>query len=357
MSDLIPSSALEGLTELIKKAGRDPEDLAKRTRIPVSALYAPDVLVRTDRYNALLELAAMDCKDRFVGLKLANLRNFDILGAVWLMARHGKTVGRELQLITENIPLLTSSVTTYISREGVSGHLLVFEFTGPIAASNSTRTKGTPLIQMTELCLAQTCKELRLSLGAQWFPDYVQFRHAAPSELGPLQRIFGHRVFFNQDVNAIHITNEDFSHPSYRNIDDSISTEAIARTRRDLEAKVGSGESFNSRVSRIMLLLINDAGCSAGEVASLLNMSERVLRYRLKKSNTSYQVLYDRVRGVMAKSYLTNSDLSISAVAERLHFTDTAAFSNFFKRHTSQSPRDYARAHAKSGIGKGATYT
>jgi AraC-like DNA-binding protein len=72
-------------------------------------------------------------------------------------------------------------------------------------------------------------------------------------------------------------------------------------------------------------------------------LPQRTLRYRLKQNNTGYQTLYDTARQDIAKNYLINSDLSISAIAERLHFTDTAAFSNFFKRGAGMSPRVYAK--------------
>jgi AraC-like DNA-binding protein len=244
MPDLVSSAVLEGIAGLIEQAGRDPADMAQRVGISAAALYNPDVLISPYRVNDLLELAATECEDRSLGLKIANVQGFDIMGGVWLMARH--------------------------------------EF-------------------------------------------------------------FGHRVFFNQDLNAIHVSNEDHEQPNYRNPDGVISNNAIEKNRRQLEATLGRSGSFIRRVSRIIRLLVNDQGCTANEVANILNLPQRTLRYRLKQNNTGYQTLYDTARQDIAKNYLINSDLSISAIAERLHFTDTAAFSNFFKRGAGMSPRVYAK--------------
>jgi hypothetical protein len=49
----------------------------------------------------------------------------------------------------------------------------------------------------------------------------------------------------------------------------------------------------------------------------------------------------------LAKHYLSKSDLSIAAITERLHFTDAAAFSRFFKKKTGYPPRKYSK-HKRS---------
>jgi AraC-like DNA-binding protein len=343
MAFLVPSAVMEGVAGLIEQAGRDPAEIAGRVGIPVTALYASDILISPVKYNDLLELAAIECKDRFLGLKIACLQSLDILGAVWLMARLAKTVGEQIQLIAENMALHTDTMALYISSDNASGKLIVYEIQSPAKAGSPNAPVSWSPTQATEMALAYTCNEFRYSLGRQWVPDYVQFRHAPPDNMRPLHDFFGHRIFFNQDVNAIHVTNEDFSQPNRRHPEGAISSEAIARNKRELESTVGLGSSFTGRVSRIIRLLINDKGCTASEVACLLSLPERTLRYRLKQNKTSYQALYDNARQDIAKTYLVNSDLSISAIAERLHFTDTAAFSNFFKRRTGEPPRNYAK--------------
>ncbi len=197
---------------------------------------------------------------------------------------------------------------------------------------------GTGRVQVIELGLAISCYELRRLLGNSWRPDYVQFRHAAPDVMAPLQRVFGENLHFNQDVNAIHLRPEDYNHQlrSVPDVDRKV-------FQRELETSVGHGMPFALRVDRIIRLLINDAGCSVETVADALNTNSRTLQYRLKQNQTSYQALYDIARIDLAKHYLSNSDLSIAAITERLHFTDAATFSRFFKKQTGHSPRKYSK--------------
>jgi len=49
-----------------------------------------------------------------------------------------------------------------------------------------------------------------------------------------------------------------------------------------------------------------------------------------------------------AKSLLQNSTISIKEISYRLGFTDSAHFSNYFKKHTSQSPAQHRRMHASA---------
>jgi len=344
VANLVPSVVLEGVAELIEQNGQDPVELFRRVGIPEAAILEPNVLIRPERYADLLELAAIECSDRFFGLKVGCLQRFDIMGNLWLMARQAETIGEEMQLICENLALHTDTMTSYISNDGTSGKLMSFEFKPPVNPQSRKKPLPWSHVQASELILSLTCNEFRRSLGHDWMPDYVQFRHAAPAkDKTPLYKVFGHRVFFNQDVHAIHLTNEDFSQPNTQGPGSEAATEIHKKNTRAFQSTFGLGESFIGRVNRVIRLLVNDEGCTASDVAHLVDLPERTLRYRLKKYNTSYQALYDKARLEIAQNYLIKSELAVNAIAERLHFTDTASFSSFFKRQTGQSPRNFVK--------------
>ena len=344
MAHLVPSVVLEGVAELIEQYGQDPVELFRRVGLPEAALIKPDVLIRPEHLSGLLELAAVECNDRFFGLKVGCLQRFDMMGNLWLTARQTRTIGEEMQLICENLALHTDSMKSYITSDSTSGKLMVWEIQTPAPLQLRNTPVPWSLVQVTEQIVALTCKEFRRSLGPDWTPDYVQFRHAAPAnDKTPLYKIFGHRVFFNQDVNAMHLTNEDFSRPNTNNPQSGASTEIHKKNKRAFQSSFGLGESFVGRVNRVIRLLINDEGCTASDVARLVDLPERTLRYRLKKHNTSYQALYDKARLEIAQTYLINSELAVNAIAERLHFTDTPSFSSFIKRQTGQSPRYFVK--------------
>jgi len=342
MVENVSSYVLEGVATLIEQAGQDPVALAKRVELNPAALYQSDILINEVKVNDLFEEAAKACGDRFFGLKIAAIKGLDMLGPLWLLARNASTVGESINLLADNMAIHTQALTAHVVDEEGAGISLNVEISRQKLGVFQTAPKNTAITQMVELSLAVICKNLRGSLGAGWVPRYAQLRHAAPTDLKPLRKVFGEHLFFNQDVNAIHLSLEDLQTSNCRNPLKRISSDAHKVVTRDLESSVGQGVSFVQRVGRIIRTLINDQGVTAGEVAKTLNIPVRTLQYRLKKHNTSYQALYDKAREELAKHYLTKSELSVGAISERLHFTDTAAMSKFFKKQVGHSPREYA---------------
>ncbi len=342
MADNIPSYVLEGIAGLIEQAGQDPVAIAKSVELNPAALYQSDILVSEVKVNDLFEEAARVCNDRFFGVKAGQMKGLDMIGPLWLLAQHASSVTEALTLLSDNMALHSQGFSTQVNDEGEAGISLTIEIAKLRLDLFQTAPKNSSVTQIVEHSMSIICKELRGSLGFNWFPRYVQFRHSTPEDLTLLQKVFGKHLYFNQDVNAIHLNREDAQAPNYRNPDNTISHEAKKLVSRNLEASVGQGMSFVQRVERIIRTLINDQGVTAKDVAKTLNIPLRTLQYRLKKHNTSYQTLYDKVREELAKHYLVKSELSVSAIAERLYFNDTAALSKFFKHRVGLPPSEYA---------------
>lgn len=341
MPGTVPSYVLEGVASIIENAGHDPVDLAERVGLNPAALYESDILINEASVNDFFEEASIVCTDRFFGLKVSEIKGLDAVGPLWLLARNANTIGEVIKLMADNMAMHTQSLIIDLTEDDDAGILLSVEVSLHSKSGSHASAKTNSITQMVELTLALFTKLLRSALGSDWVPEYSQFRHAAPCDTQPLKKVFGEHLFFNQDVNAIHVRSTELQAPNNQNSGNGISIEAQKVAERDLESSVGQSMTFVQRVSRIIRMLINDDGVSATDVATALDIPVRTLQYRLKKHNTSYQALYDHAREELAKHYLSKSSLSISAIAERLHFNDTAALSNFFKGRVGHSPREY----------------
>lgn len=343
MADYVPNSVLESPLDLIRRTGHDPAKFVEQVGLPRETLQSSQLLIKSSAVNRLLELASAELGERFFGLKASKTNNFDSAGPLWTLARNARTVGEELTLLTENFALITGLVSTSVSSENVPGKLVAFDFRAPKASKSFSAKKQIGQVQMVEMVFGTFVKDLRRSLGREWHPDYVQFMHAAPDDKQPLQEVFGENIFFEQDVNAFHLSDEDFSQPSYMSNKGAVSKEGLAVLRRENEIRTVGSNLFIERVRRIIRTMIIHEGCTAGVVAQELGLPVRTLRYRLAKKNISYQTIYDETRLELARHYLLLSDMTVTAIAERLHFGDSAAFSNFFKRHAKKTPRDFRR--------------
>ena len=79
-------------------------------------------------------------------------------------------------------------------------------------------------------------------------------------------------------------------------------------------------------------------------ISQALNMSAPTLRRRLKREGTNYQQLKDGCRREAAIAYLSRPELSISAVAALMGFTDPSAFHRSFKKWTGLPPGPISQA-------------
>ena len=331
---MLPSRTLEGIAGLVESYGQDARPIAQRVGLEIEALYRPDLVIDAVVFNELLEESALVCNDRFFSLKLARLQGWDMLGPVWLLLRNAYTVGESLQLLASHLELHSPALSAFLEKDRC-GASFCFEVRG---VSAPTQVIHASRVQTIELGLAITCYELRKELGNDWRPDFVQFRNAEPDDCAPLKRVFGANLNFNQDVDAIHLTQNDCDHPlkNHSGIDRNV-------IQPELESILEPDIPLALQVDRVIRILINGEGCSIKKVADTLNINPRTLQYRLKRSQTSYQGLYDTARIDLAKHYLTKSGLSLAAITERLYFTDSAAFSRFFKDKIGYSPREYSK--------------
>ncbi|WP_290493137.1 AraC family transcriptional regulator [Alcanivorax sp.] len=73
-------------------------------------------------------------------------------------------------------------------------------------------------------------------------------------------------------------------------------------------------------------------------MAEELTITSRTLRRQLAAEGTSYRVLLDEVRRMLAEQWLLLGILSLAEISERLGFSEIANFNHAFRRWTGQPP-------------------
>ena len=81
------------------------------------------------------------------------------------------------------------------------------------------------------------------------------------------------------------------------------------------------------------------------ELAQAVNVSDRTLRRRLSRQDTSFSTLRDSARFDQARELLTNSKQTVAEVAEALGYSDARAFRRAFKRWSGQLPAAFREAN------------
>jgi len=105
---------------------------------------------------------------------------------------------------------------------------------------------------------------------------------------------------------------------------------------------VGRHDLVESLANRIRFGI--EAGPSQKELASMVNVSDRTLRRRLGRQETTYRTLRDSTLFERARDLLGNSDMTVAQVAELVGYSDARAFRRAFKRWSGVLPNDYREA-------------
>ena len=324
MKNITKSTILTSSARLIESYGQDPLAIAKISELPEEALFSADERITAVAFANFLENAAKTCNQRFLGLELANRQGLQLLGPVWLMMRSASTVAESLAILEKHFSLYTDATALKLVNE-FDGVSLCYEI-----LDENIRYET----QVIEHGLAHWCLELKFRLGHEWVPEFTQLRYAPPQNREPLEKLFGKNLHFNQDRHALHVSAQDMnrpansSHPKYQQI-----------LERQLSSRLEmTGEQITSRAEIVMRSLMPAEACSLEQTASALGLSPRSLHSHLNQQGTGFRKLNDKIRLDMARKYLTQSNLTVAAVAERLHFSETAPFTRFIKRMTGLSP-------------------
>jgi AraC-like DNA-binding protein len=95
-------------------------------------------------------------------------------------------------------------------------------------------------------------------------------------------------------------------------------------------------------------LLIQSAGefFDIAHVAESLHVSERTLRRRLEAESTSFRATFDEIRDLLAREYLTETQLTVAEIAHLLDYSETVNFRRAFVRWNGVTPSEYRQQQA-----------
>lgn len=323
--DLVRSAILGGAAELIREHGRQPAALARRSGLPVEALRDPDLLISAVAVLDFFERAARACGERYWGLKLARAsRLAAILGPLWILLRHARTVEQMCKDLAANFDLYTSAAMMRYEPIGEQGLL----------SWTTTVGKADSEVQMSEYALSLFTAEMRTHLHRDWTPAAVLFRHAAPESLRAYRAVFGPDLRFNQACNGLLLDRAALDAP-LQGADSA--ARSLARSVLRLEESVAQTPAL--QVESVVRTLMPYAPCTVEEVSLALGVSPRTLQDHLQRQRTSFTLIKDKVRADLALKYLLHSELSAAEIAEVLGFADPTSFSRSFRRWHGISAR------------------
>ena len=326
----IRAAALQGFRRMVNNMGADPNGFLRAAGIDPRALDSPDNRISYAAMIRLLEDCAVALDSPDFGLRLSRYQDIDILGPAAMIAHYSDTVGDSLKSIATYMYVHTSGAVVRVTPLDEQLTSLSFEVVLP--GLHAMR-------QINELSIGIGQSMLEMLIAPGFRCQRVQFTHRRPDDVRPLIERFGSRLSFGHAANALIFDSVYMKHPvptanaEFRQI-------AVGYIRDHL------GDADENRLRRVMLLVhqfLPTGRCTLRTVAEVLSMHPRTLQRELQRFGTDFRSILDRVRRDLVADYLTNTDASLTQVADMLGYGDQAAFNTAFRRWYGKPPGQWRR--------------
>lgn len=291
--------------------------------------------ISTDIVNAILKLALEQHIIPCFGLRYASNvfpLSYEEFGAALLASANLREfcvrLARDYSFINSN--------ELVVFEEDVNGGVLYFEAGPKITNSQQLNLQCSGTLA-TWLCM------IRMMYNPDYHPEEVALQSADPGTFrDEYESFFGCPLQFLSDRSYIRFNNHDldFQLPG--------SNPSLARFSDNMVMKYLAEQGQTNTCNQVKICLqeqLPKGAYSIDEIAQLLNISESDLARALELEQTSLSAIVLAVRKELVTEYIDRKDLSISAIASLLGFSDCSNFSRSFKLWYGVSPTQY-REHS-----------
>ncbi len=328
---MISLAAAAGLTERIKAAGGDPDQILRSLGLDRSVLTSPDGFIACSDFARILEEAALATGDECFGLHFGEHYHPKNIGPLAYVVLNSPTLAVGLDNVARYLSVHNEAAEVSFAVEGKWAYIR-HSLAGLTAESAH---------QHNEYSLMVGLSTIRLMAGSQWAPVEVQFAHQAPRQTSEHVRLFGAPVSFGCASNAFVIERE-FVERQVPGADERLYP--ILRRYLDRVLKeMPREDSLLASVRRAVGESMRDGDPTLTHVARRMAMSPRTLQRRLKAHGVAFKALVDDTRRRFSLNYLRDRKNTPSEIAYLLGYSEVSAFNRAFRRWTDSTPLDYRR--------------
>ena len=319
---------VEKLLDISRESGFSTDDIVKHAKIdlskPIEEVEMPRIVECIYNYT----------KDEALMIKLGQRLDFTFFGSFGFALMSCSNFKAVTKLTNRYRLLLGSGLNLNISYDS---HKSMTTLRVSIGILKNLQKR-----LITELVISQSIYLIKVITNNDKLNFKVTFQHEGVNNKELYESILKCDVEFNQLHNDLTIP--DLSEEKLISANSAVHIiyeEQCEELLRDLN-KI---ENFSAAVRRILLQAGDDLP-DIKEVAFKLHTSESTLRRRLKDESSSYRIICDEVRDVLAKKYLTTTNLTISDIAMLLNYSEAASFRRAFVRWNKVTPNDYRHSNS-----------
>lgn len=330
MTLLVRSASLINYVNLAQEAGLDPQAMVIEAGLPVDALDNPDMKIPSHQVRALLETSALRSGWQDFGLRLAETRQFWVLGPLALAVREQPTLRATLAVLNRHIHLHNESLHLWQEEDA---HTLVLHMEA---------LGGGGIRQSMELSMGMMLRFVRRALPDGWQPRSVCLTHAPPRDLQVAHRVLGRRIEYGALFNGIVFSSKDLALPM------STHTRLDEYTRRYVHSIISDvSQSTASQVRQLALALMPSGQCTLEVIARHMGVDPRTIERRLAREDTRYGDLIHQIRRELVQQHMNGRPRKQIEMASALGFSGPTVFSRWFRQQFGCTPLQWSASPGK----------
>ncbi|MFJ4291818.1 AraC family transcriptional regulator ligand-binding domain-containing protein [Cupriavidus sp. NPDC089707] len=334
MTPLVRSASLTNYAALASAAGLDPVAMLESVGLDPACLHNPDLKISGTATGMLLEKSAQLSGWQDFGLRLAETRQFPVLGPLALLVREQATLRQAMEVLMRYMQLHNESLHLWLQEDGLTVQIQL-EYLG---------RGSSPVRQAMELSMAMLFRLLKQALPENWRARSICFMHCAPSDTRAARRVFSQPVQYGADFNGIVCMASDLALPltTYSRLDKYVQqyVESVA---------ANAGQSSTEKVRQLVLTLLPSGKCTLADIAGHLGVDERTVRRHLLREGHSYNALLSEVRRELVQRYLAGPPRKHAEIALLLGFSGSSSFSRWFRTQFGRAASDCEVAADEEG--------
>jgi AraC-like DNA-binding protein len=327
-------SATGGIARLacarLDEMGKDPAVILSKVGLTLEEARDPAIRLEVRTQIKLLELAAEEVQDDWLGFHLA--RSFDLreIGLVYYVIASSDQLADALR---------NAERYSQINNEGVRLRFSMQDGIAAIALDyvNVDRDAEMHHMEFWLVTLVRICRQVT---NGRLAPSRLRMKHTRTGTSAEFKAFFGVDIEFGANSDEICfprptgllpvVGRDEYLNELLRRY----AEEALARQPRERL-------TVRSKVDDILPKLLPHGRAVAPEVARRLGMSSRTLSRKLADEGTSFAEILEQLRAALAKRYLEDETLPVSEIAWLLGYREVSSLTHAFKRWTGMTPRRF----------------
>ncbi|MCH7312146.1 AraC family transcriptional regulator [Acinetobacter sp. ANC 4805] len=314
---------------------RDLPQLLKFTVISVDTFLHDDIYITQQAQVQILRNASMLSNDSYLGLKIGRALSSSTHGAMGFLINSSPNLMAALEAAQHFMPTRMSLIDLKIHKSSSFVECLI-NFDSCVESDLS--------VMLSEIITGIFFEHAEFLTGKMLEEVEINFQHPKPNY--PYHDyLAGHHQFSQSNFNIripqyiCQIPNSCASHQSY------------LLANHECEKLLNQLNSHKTSTTyQVQKLLLSErlGDMNEKDIASSLFISKRTLHRQLQKENTSFKEIRKNLLSKQAAMYLSNSNISIDAIAALLGYHDASNFRRAFRSWFNTTPHDY-RKNSNSG--------